>query len=428
MRSSALIGALAALAAFLWPASAATIVSESRITVSGGAIAGETFTFPRVNGDWFVTPGDGHASLALRTAASAAHPAQLNIEWDGKAATHTINAGNNDLVGGDHKASFYVHLQAPYYQTLQPKGADAITITIVRMDDLSIEANIEGTATGAGSMRITGVIKIHRDVSDQKVGGTYLNCDPGIHDKLAGAEFRSPSECEVKFDFHVRQALAGAFTHTAAALTQGDWEQVRQPNLEAITSLPRQTEHSPYRLDLSYQFRLWPGSEQARRNQAALDALTPKMVEAIKSAAAASAYQAELTKLTHATEGSGTIRIDIGINLASKGIVNFEGTYTTAQIPGVGYSLTAPYVQSRSGGDFSGSHETTYIFLGDWTPATSAKSGSGENILVKANLNPAAPTLAVQNMCVEIQANAELAQRVIGLVDWSALRQLLAAK
>jgi hypothetical protein len=33
------------------PAFSATIVSESRITVTGGAFAGEIFTLPRVNGD-----------------------------------------------------------------------------------------------------------------------------------------------------------------------------------------------------------------------------------------------------------------------------------------------------------------------------------------------------------------------------------------
>jgi hypothetical protein len=34
----------------------------------------------------------------------------------------------------------------------------------------------------------------------------------------------------------------------------------------------------------------------------------------------------------------------------------------------------------------------------------------------------------VQNIRVEIQANGKLAQKVIGLVDWDALKQLLVAK
>ncbi|MGA2130838.1 MAG: hypothetical protein ABSH50_00860 [Bryobacteraceae bacterium] len=78
MPSVARLGVLTAFAAFLPAAFAASIVSESRITVTGGAFAGETFVLPRVNGDWFVTPGDAHASLALRPATTAAHQGTFN--------------------------------------------------------------------------------------------------------------------------------------------------------------------------------------------------------------------------------------------------------------------------------------------------------------------------------------------------------------
>jgi hypothetical protein len=437
MRPFARIAVLTALAALLPPAFTATIVSESRITVIGGAFAGETFTLPRVDGDWFVTHGDAHAGLALRPAATAAHQGTFNIEWDGKGATQTVNAGNNDQVKNDQRFAFHLQFLAPYNQTVQLRGADAIEITIVRMDDLNLEANIAGSATGAGPgpVRIAGVIKIHRDTSDQKVTGVFGNCDPGIHDKLVGAEWRSPSECEAEFDRYIRGALSGPFARVETALTQGDWEETRKPKFNPITSIARHSESHPYDLQSSlgglirFQFQLRLGSEQEKRNQAALDAVTQKMADAMKSAAAAEAFNAELTKITHVTEGSGKIAVAVGINSEWLGIVNFQGAYTASQIPGVGYSLTAPYVQSRGGGDIGGSHETTYVFLGGWAPATNTKSGGSDtNIVVKASLNPKGPTLSVQNIWVEIQANAELAQKAIGLVDWNALKQLLAAK
>jgi len=429
------IAALTAFTALLPPAFSATIVSESRITVTGGVFAGETFTLPRVNGDWFVTPGDAHAGLTLRPAATAAHQGTFNIEWDGKGAAQTINAGNNDQVNNNQQFAFYLHFLAPYNQTVQPRGADAINITIVKMDDLNLEANISGTATGAAPVGITGVVKIHRDTSDQKLSGAYGNCDPGIHDKLVGAEWRSPSECEGKFDRWIREALPGPFARVEAALTQGDWEETRKPKFNPITSIARRSESNPYNLQSSqdglirFQFQLRPGSEQEKRNKAAVEAVTQKMADAMKSVAAAEAFTAELTRATHAAEGSGKTAVTIGINAGSFGIVNFQGTYTASQIPGAGYSLTVPYVQSRGGGDIGGSHETTYVFLGVWAPATSTKSGGSDtNIAVKASLNPKAPTLSVQNIWVEIQANAELAQKVIALIDWTALKQLLAAK
>lgn len=434
MRSYARIAVLSAFAVFLPRAFPATIVSESRITITGGAFAGETFILPRVNGDWYVTSGDAHAGLALRPAATAAHQGTFNIEWDGKGATQTINAENNDQVKYNQRFAFYLHFLAPYNQTVQPKGADSVEITIVRMDDLTLEANITGTATGTGPapVRITGVIKLHRDKSDQKASGAYGNCDPGIHDKLVGAEWRSPSECEVNFDRFIREALPGAFARVEDTLTQGDWEETRKPKFNPLTSIARHSENDPYNLQSSqdglirFQFQLRPGSEQAKRNEAALAVAGRGFADAMKSAAAAEAYKAELLKVTHATEGSSKIAITVGINSRSLGMVNFQGTYSAVQIPGAGYSLTVPYVQSRTGGDIGASHETTYVFLGNWAPATSTKSGGNDkNIVVKASLNPKAPALSVQNIWVEIQANAALAQEVIGLVDWNALKQLL---
>ena len=439
MRSFTRIGALAAFAGFLLPASAATVVSESRITVTGGAIAGETFTLSRVNGDWFVTPGDAHASLTL-SAGAGAQRTQLNIQWDGKGATHTIRAENNDDVGGDNRFTFFLHLGAPYSQIVQPRGADAIDVTVIRMDDLNLEANIAGTATGAGSLRITGVIKLHRDAANAGVSGAYLNCDPAIHDKLAGAEARSATECEVKFDLHLREALANAFAPAVTALTRGEWEQSRKPNMGPITSIARGSEKSAFGLDSSregafrLEFRLRPGSAQAMRNQAAMEAAMKKMSDMMKTGGVAAASIAELTLAAHAAQGSGTIGISVGVNQATVGIVNFQGTHSVSQVPGVGYLLTAPYVQANTGGDIGSSHETTYVFVGGWAPPTNTRSdGGSEDIvvkgsLVKGSLNAKGPALSVQNICVQIQANAELAQQVIGLVDWSAIQQLLAGK
>ena len=46
---------------------------------------------------------------------------------------------------------------------------------------------------------IVALAVITRDAAGQATG-TFGNCDPQIHDKLVGAEWRSPSECEVNFD------------------------------------------------------------------------------------------------------------------------------------------------------------------------------------------------------------------------------------
>jgi hypothetical protein len=383
-----------------------------------------------------VTSGDSHAGVTLRTAAGAAHQGTVSIEWDGRAAQQTIDAAKNNKPDAAERFGFFLHFLAPYNQTVQPRGSEAVEIAIVRMDDLNIEANITGTATGeGGTVQINGVIKVHRDTSGQKVSGSWENCDPGIHDKLVGAEWRSPSECEAKFDGYVREALMPAFSRLESAFTQGDWDEVRKPKFRQITAIERGSEGNAFSLQASqdgmirYEFRLKPGSEQAKRNQAAISAVTQKMAEAMKSPAASEAFQAEMARVTHETEGSGSIAISVAINSGPFEIENFQGSIKPVAITGAGYAISVPYAQSRGGGDIGSSHETTYVFLGSWTPALATKSGGADTrIAVKPTVSPKAGPLAVQNIRVEIQAGTELAQTAIGLVDWDALRRLTATK
>lgn len=425
MRSLSQFAALA-LAALAFPASAA-IVSETRITVTGGSINGQTFTFTAAYGDWFVLPNDAHASFTL-SSGSGPGVNQLSIEWDGKGEAHSI-------IPNDPKNTFSLRLGQPVNQSIRLDRADAIEVSVIKMDDLNLEARISGTATGAAQFRISGVVKLHRDAANYPVTGTYMNCDPVVHDKFAGAQNRSPSECEVKFDSHVRESLAQAFAPVVTVFSDGDWAQTRKANMGPIDSLSRKTEKSPFRFDASslagsfrLEFRVRPESAQAQRSQATLEAFSKKMAEAMKSPAAAVAFQTELAEATRAIEGSSVIAITVGVNAESIGIANFRGSFTDAKLPVGAYLVTVPYAQAHTGGDITASHETTWAFLGPWSSATATKSGEGQSIKVKSALKPGAPTLSIQNIYMEIQANAELAKKIVALVDWKAMQQLIDGK
>ena len=79
--------------------------------------------------------------------------------------------------------------------------------------------------------------------------GTFGSCDPVIHDQLAGAEWRSPSECEVKFDAYVRQGLTAALQPVIDNLTANRWSLARHVELQSLTSIPRHTETKPFQLN-----------------------------------------------------------------------------------------------------------------------------------------------------------------------------------
>lgn len=87
-----------------------------------------------------------------------------------------------------------------------------------------------------------------RTIAAQKTG-TFGTCDPVIHDQLVGAEWRSLSECEVKFDSYVRSGLTAALQPVIHNLTAYSWSLAHHVELQSLTSIPRHTETKPFQLN-----------------------------------------------------------------------------------------------------------------------------------------------------------------------------------
>jgi hypothetical protein len=409
------------------------LVSESKITVSGAGIAGETYSFSEAHGDWFSTATDGHAALTLMSPAGA-HRAQLSLQWDGKGLTQTITNANNSDVGGNNRYTFYLHLlgTGAYQQTAQPRGGDAIKVTVTRMDDQALEATIAGSATGAGPLRISGVIKLRKAGGATVVASAgFGDCDAQIHDKLAGAEARSPSECEVKFDTYVRQTLVSAVGPVVDSLTKQSWVEIKKPNLGPITAIARNSEKAPYKLQSTHEGAVGMSLAMAatspgyqKYNQPVADAMK-KMGAGGADAAGA---MAEMQEAGRTADANTKVTISLSINEAMVGITNFKNGHTVTPVMG-GFAVVVPYAQAATGGDISAAQQATYVFVGAFAPAGSkAGAGGAEQITVAGNLNAGKEQFAVQNVRIRIQASKELAEQVMGLVDWAAIQRLMTAK
>jgi hypothetical protein len=426
-------------------ASGTAASSESTITVSGGGIpAAETYRLAQMYGDWFATATDAHASLTMRTLPGA-HQARLGIEWDGKGLTQTIDAAKSDI-HSNSKFLFSLHLTGAgaYTQDAQLRGSDAITIQITRMDNLTLEATFNGTVTSAAhtgtakeSLKITGVIKLHREATAEKPTGTFGNCDPQIHDRLAGAEWRSPSECEVKFDAYARRGLTAALQPVIDGLAAQGWKVVSSVETQSLTSIPRHTESKPFQLTEQSMHQggaffaslsLDPNSPIYQEyNQLAMD----EMKKIITAAQAGKTVPMDAaTSASRALEENTKIGIRVGINYGNAGMTNFKAGHTVKPLPGGGFTVEVPYEQPPTGGGPDGAVRILHIFLGAWSPApTSTSTGTGENIQVKGTLDSgSANLLKVQNVSIQIQAGAAQAQQVLKLLDWNALQQLMAGK
>lgn len=397
----------------------------------------ETYPLAQVYGDWFATATDAYANLTMRTLPGA-RQAQVGIAWEGKGLTQTIDAVKNDVHSGVH-FSFSLHLTGvgAYNQDAQLRGPDVITAQITRMDNLTLEATFSGTATGAAPLKITGVIKLHRETTAEKPTGTFGNCDPHIYDKLAGAEWRSPSDCEVKFDAYVRKGLTAALQPAIDGLTAQGWKVTGQAEGQSLTSIPRHTESKPFQLTeqqmhqggaFFVSFGLPDSSPIYQRyNQAAMDLMRKAMAQ-LQAGKNPSMDAANVA--ARALEENTKASINVAINVASQGMANFKSGHIVKPLAGGGYTVEVPYTQSPSGGDITASQRVTFVFLGAWAPApTSTPSGAGEDIQVKGNLDSSpANLLKVQNIRIRIQGGTAQAQQVIKVLDWNALQALLAGK
>ena len=405
------------------------VTSESTITLDGGAFHHETFVLPRVTGDWFATAGDAHASIELLTAAGG-HPVELDLQWDGPQAGHVITGGSNSDMGG--RATCYLKMTgaAPYNLSAQPHDTDAITITVAAIDALTIKASIAGTVTGDAKIAVTGTIAIHRNAAPAPVlTGGSADCDRVVHDKLVGAQNRSPSECEVRFDALVRQAEHTAFAGVIAALAEEHWVVRTETAVAPTQGVGRHTQerlYSPDTYDLS--LALDPKSDAAQAYAKRWNELSDRAgQEAQATGKMDGPAFAAFTKLNAEQASATNISVSVHVNALSYEFVSFVAAHTVLQVPGAAYALASSQVQSASGGGpESAVPLKTFIYLGKWAPATFEKSSSGsERARTKSTADPAAPVLSVQAFVIAIECNAALRDAVLQHMDFAPLRSLL---
>ncbi len=268
---------------------------------------------------------------------------------------------------------------------------------------------------------------------------TFGDCDPHIYDKLAGAEWRSPSECEVKFDAYARQRLAAALQPVIDNMTAQGWGVTSQVEAQSLTSIPRHTENKPFQLAeqrmhqggaFYVSFGLSKNSPIYQQYDQPVQAAMQKFGEAMKSmnAAQMAAAQSALGDATRAQEEHTTCSISVSINQAGSRISSFKGGHTVTPLPNGGFAIEVPYAQAPTGGDITAAQRVTYLFIGAFTPPPAAGPATGpETIQVKGSLNPA-KLLAVQDIRIRIQTGTAQAQQVIKLINWAALHQLMAGK
>jgi hypothetical protein len=403
------------------------IASTSQLTVDGGQIRNETFSLSQAQGDWFVTANDAHASLTLKTAAPKP-PVTLDVRWFGKQPSRVINAGNNTDMTGD-RVTFMLLMngQEPYNIAAKPRGDDSITVTVTRMDDHDLEARIVGAAE---KLRINATVSLHRDaLPSRPMTATYGACEPVIYDKMYGAQSRSPSECEVRFESDVYRAIRQSLDRVMAWFRTADWVVTKESEPKPIVSAARGTEKNPFRLDFtsngaySVIARMNPASAQSQAYRKQFEDLMQKLQG--RGGVDAAALQ-DIQSVGYQTKGATEVNIGVSINPPSAGLANFKGEHTMLNVPGSAYAVFSAHAQAATGGGIDASEDRALILLGAWEPAAIQKqSDGGEQISIKPAFDKSASMLSVQTIVIRINANQELVRNILRQIDLTPLQALL---
>jgi hypothetical protein len=405
--------------------------SNSRVTVSGPGVAAESWNLTTLYGEWYITPKDAHAVLTLINADPWPRSLSFFVQLDGKATTQTITRTNNSASVGPGRLGFGFNLPGGK-QTLVLGKANAVTVTITRFDDLSFEATVTGTTTvletGAGPVQISGTISLHRTAHAEKRSGSWIECDPVIHDAYATVIPRSASECETKYDLHVRQALNQALEPVIRAMEAKQWVLRVYPDLKLVDNEMRGSETSPYEAGATLDFYLARSSPVWQHNQQVLDDATAKMKTQLNGASAYS--NPELMKKMAMEMAANTLPTAFSlktlINLPNAEVVNFSTRHTVAELPGIGTEIYFEDGQPPTGGGEGA--PVTWVLVGSWLPPVFEPLGDHEKAVFKGGLNPAKPLMSAQNYHVTIYATREIAQEVIKLIDWAPVKGLLEEK
>jgi hypothetical protein len=429
------------------------VVSNSSVTVSGPIVGGtRTIALPWMNnfedkGDWYVTPTDAHVGLFLSDA-SAMKQGGIDLGLNGKQTTYVINHGNNKDTGHRTDMWFGVTVGSAQKSTLFTfDDNDEVTISVSRLDSLTLEATVSGTLTQAGLMerngheayriKVSAVISLHRaSAPAEKSAGNYIDCDPVIHDWLNQAQSRAPSECEVKFDQAVRAAMTKAFEPVYAAFAAEQWRVTRSPRAGPLDSVPRGSEKMPYQLGfgmfaVGFELTMDSHAPEFQRLKAAADAPDPgllRVMELMKQGkyaeAQAAAKEVKPNNALGEFRGNTQVVTTPMINRAEVTVVNFHGAFAAAPLAGGGTVLYLPEAQPGGGG--SEGDPMTYVLLGPWgQPSAARLDADATRVSVKATMSPSSPRLSVQTVVVGFHCSGELARRAIQTVDWSVLRGLI---
>ena len=322
------------------------------------------------------------------------------------------------------------------YYTLQIGDDDSAVTQVVELTDTNLKLRIKGTGTlgerrdhGASTAQFEAVINLKRTpfvkLAPSQVFGEA--CDPTLYDRLAGAEFRSPTDCEIKFERHVRHEFADAVKPVADQYEKLGWNVLQQPSPEPRTDRGIGLARS----QKTYGLTLGAGSFlqlQRRSNEDEAEFKGQRQQE-IQTKYANDLDRQIKETMALATDLKANDQIDLSLSInyppVAPDTISFMKPLTTYPVGGGGLAFSTNDADDNADGQTTLSPNKTYLYLGPVKQTTVKNSDGSSTMSIRPAFDPKAPALAAQVVKVTIECKPELAAQVLARLDVQKLQELV---
>jgi hypothetical protein len=250
----------------------------------------------------------------------------------------------------------------------------------------------------------TGVKNI---VTDKMPGSS---CDHVVHkDLLVGAENRTPSECEVEFDWKIRTALRNAFSNALKNFPGKDWV-IADTAVNVLKEIGRQTEK--YFFNLSYDFKidLNPSSELYR-----------SWSEKYQAASGSAKFMDFYYSMNNAIH----IRFYVRVNTVSDAIYFIKGGQQNISVPGAAYAVKGPYAAALTGGGDENALDAALIIFGKPKVVVQKEDNGGMSARTETVFPKGASRLTVQQVSIRIECNDALLSEILKNIDFRSIAAMM---
>jgi len=244
------------------------------------------------------------------------------------------------------------------------------------------------------------------------------NCDNVVYNKLdAYAQNRSPSGCEVQFDWKVRTALRDAFSKALNKFAD-DWV-IADTAVEVLREIGKETERSFFNPSYYFKMDLNPSSAAYKDWGDKYTAILEELK--IPGEATSKKFLSFMYQMNNAIHA----RFYVLVNQVSNSIYFYKSGQQTITVPGAAYAVKGSQAGALSGGGIDNAMDACLILFGK-PKITVAKDSDGGTGMRSANIFPKGTShLTVQQISIRIECNSDLLDILLKEIDFSAIAAMI---